>query len=456
MIELEKNEKETIKDLVERSRKAQEEFQFASQELVDKISRSICKVIYDHAEELAKMAVTETKLGNVADKTAKNKTKALLIWNSIKDKKTVGVINTDLEGIVELAKPVGVVASICPTTNAIVTPLSNTAFALKTRNSIIFSPHPSAKNCAIYCANLFRNILKENGVNPDLVLTITVPSLEKTNELMASCDVVVATGGMGMVKSAYSSGKPAFGVGAGNVQCIVDRGVDYEETVKKIITGRSFDNGIICSGEQMAIIPEEEKETIIHSFANNGAYIANEEETARLRKILFPQGKINKKAVGKNVEIIAEMANLPIDETTKIIVVPLTKSGKEDVLCKEKMFPVIGLITYQTLDDAVQIALSNLKNEGIGHSVAFHSNDEQHILDVALQMPVSRFIVNQASSGAAGGSCYNNLTPTTTLGCGSWGNNSISDNFTYKYLMNTTRIAFPLDTPRILEDTFEN
>lgn len=287
MIELEINEKETIKDLVERSRKAQEEFQFASQELVDKISRSICKVIYDHAEELAKMAVEETKLGKVEDKIAKNKTKALLIWNSIKDKKTVGVINTDLEGIVELAKPVGVVASICPTTNAIVTPLSNTAFALKTRNSIIFSPHPSAKKCAIYCANLFRNILKENGVNPDLVLTITVPSLEKTNELMANCDVVVATGGMGMVKSAYSSGKPAFGVGAGNVQCIIDRGVNYEETVKKIITGRSFDNGIICSGEQMAIIPQEEKETIINSFVNNGGYIANEDETARLREILF-------------------------------------------------------------------------------------------------------------------------------------------------------------------------
>lgn len=156
------------------------------------------------------------------------------------------------------------------------------------------------------------------------------------------------------------------------------------------------------------------------------------------------------------MRIIAEMANLSIEETTKIIVVPLTKSGTEDVLCKEKMFPVIGLITYQTLDDAVQIALSNLRNEGIGHSVAFHSNDKQHILDVALQMPVSRFIVNQASSGAAGGSCYNNLTPTTTLGCGSWGNNSISDNFTYKYLMNTTRIAFPLDTPRVLEDMLED
>lgn len=455
MTDLKVNENETVSELVERARLAQEKFQFATQEQVDRLVRSICKAVYDQAEHLAEMAVDETHLGNVEDKTSKNRTKALLIWDSLKDKKTVGIIREDVEGIVELAKPVGIVAGICPTTNAIVTPFANAAFALKTRNAIIFSPHPSAKKCALYCTNLFRKIILEHGADPDLVLTITAPSLDKTDELMSRCDVVVATGGMGMVKAAYSSGRPAFGVGAGNVQCIVDRDIDYEEAVKKIVAGRIFDNGIICSGEQMAIIPTEKKEEILHYMEVAHTYVASAEETQRLRDVLFPQGKINKKAVGQNVHTIARMADLTIPEDTKMIAACVTKSGNADVLCKEKMFPVIGVITYHDLEEAITIAYDNLQNEGIGHSVVFHSQNDAHIQQVALRLPVSRFIVNQSSSGAAGGSLYNHLTPTTTLGCGSWGNNSISDNFTYKYLMNITRIAYPLREPRRLEDRLD-
>ncbi len=447
---------ETIDELIAKSRKAQEGYAFATQEQVDKITREVCKYVYDHAEELAEMAVTETKLGNVADKTAKNKTKALLIWNSMIDVKTVGVINESVEGIVEIAKPMGVVASICPTTNAIVTPMSNAAFALKTRNSIIFSPHPSALNCAIRCTEAFKAIVKENGFDENLVQTIHYPSLDKTKELMQKCDVVVATGGNPMVKSAYSSGKPAYGVGAGNVQCIVDRGVDYEEVAGKIVSGRIFDNGIICSGEQMAIIPEEAKEEMLSFFEQAGAfYIDDESEIEKARNTLFPNGAINKKLVGKSVKTIAEALGLTIPEETKALLLEVRGNAQEDVLCKEKMFPVIGLKTYRTLEEAGDLALADLKKEGIGHSVVFHSNSREHILALAEKMPVSRFIVNQVSSGAAGGSLYNNLKPTTTLGCGSWGNNSISDNFNFRHLLNTTRISYPLPYQRQLKDTFE-
>ena len=275
---------------------------------------------------------------------------------------------------------------------------------------------------------------------------------------MSKCDVVVATGGMGMVKAAYSSGKPAYGVGAGNVQCIIDRGVDYREAAPKIIEGRRFDNGIICSGEQTIIVPKEDYAEIIEIFIENGcAYIERPEDVRRLRDTLFSVTEtggyaMNKKLVGQSAACVAQEAGLEVPADTKVLLVRADGSGKDDCLSKEKMCPVISAYAYDTWEDAVAVAQANLDVEGRGHSIAIHSHNKEHIEYAANHVTVCRVLVNQICSTMNGGSFFNSLTPTTTLGCGSWGNNSISENFSYKHLMNITRIAYEIPDAKAPSD----
>ncbi len=273
-------------------------------------------------------------------------------------------------------------------------------------------------------------------------------SIEASSELMKACDVVIATGGMGMVKSAYSSGKPALGVGAGNVQCIVDRDVDIAEVVPKIIAGRKFDNGIICSGEQTIFAPAENYDAIIAEAKKNGAFYVEDKETvAKFRDAIFPldekSGKnvMNKDLVGQSVQDVAKAAGVEIPEGTTVILLKADTYGKADMLSKEKMCPVIATYAYDKFEDAIAMATANLEFEGKGHSVSIHSNNDEHIKYAGCMLPVSRVLINQICSTMNGGAFANSLTPTTTLGCGSWGNNSISENLSYKHLMNVTRIA---------------
>ena len=263
---------ESISELISRARAAQAEFEkTATQESVDAIVKAIAKTVYENAEPLAKLAAEESGMGLYEDKINKNKGKARIIWSFLKDKKSVGVISRDDRTcITEVARPMGVVAAITPCTNPIVTPMCNAMYAIKGRNAIIIAPHPRAKKCARVVTDLFRGEIERLGAPADLVLLVEEPSTALSAELMSKCDVVVATGGMGMVKAAYSSGKPAYGVGAGNVQCIIDRGVDYREAAPKIIEGRRFDNGIICSGEQTILVPKEDYDEIINIFTENG------------------------------------------------------------------------------------------------------------------------------------------------------------------------------------------
>ena len=264
------------------------------------------------------MAVDETRMGVYEDKVKKNQGKPRIIWNSLKGKKSVDIISVDEKtGIVEIAKPKGVIAAVTPCTNPIVTPMCNAMFALKGRNSIIIAPHPRAKKCSAYTVELVNKALEKFDAPKDLIQVIEEPSIELSNELMRAADVVVATGGMGMVKAAYSSGRPAYGVGQGNVQCIIDRAQDIKEVVPKIILGRIFDNGIICSGEQTVIAPEEEYDEIIKEFENNGAYYTeDEDEKQRLRDAIFPDGIINKDLVGQSIKKVAETARIDIPEGT--------------------------------------------------------------------------------------------------------------------------------------------
>lgn len=435
--------KSYIDGYIERAKKAQQAFEKMSQEQVDSAVRAVGKVVYDNAEFLAEIAVEETGMGNVPDKIAKNKQKAKIVWNNLKGKKSRGILDTDqTTGITRVAKPVGVVAAITPCTNPIVTPMSNSMFALKCGNAIIITPHHKSVNCSTKTVELINQELAKLGMPENLVQIIGEHSRENTRNLISSADVVVATGGAGMVGAAYSSGKPALGVGAGNVQCIIDEGYDYKEAVPKIITGRTFDNGIICSGEQSVICPEEDFDSIMDEFEAHGGYVVRDQaELEAIRGALFQDGKPNRHSVGQSCSKVAQLAGIDIPEDTKIIVAVADGTGLTDLLGGEKMAPVIAAYKYGDLAEGVNIARENLEKDGKGHSVALHSDSEEHIEYVGNELCVSRFVINQVSASSAGGSFWNGLAPTNTLGCGSWGHNSISENLDYKHLMNVSRIA---------------
>ena len=434
----------TVAEIFERAHKAQAEYEKnASQEQVDAAVKAIGKVVYDRAEELGKRAVEESGMGVVEDKIAKCQGKSKCIWNSLKGKKSYGIIEENKEtGIIKVAKPKGVVGAVTPVTNPVVTPMCNAMFALKGKNAIVIAPHPRTSDLNKYVVDLFRAELKKLGLPEDLIQTIEHPSLDMTQEVMKTADVVVATGGAGMVKSAYSSGKPALGVGPGNVQVIIDRGVDYDAAASMIIAGRKFDNGIICSGEQCVMIPSDEYDTVIKAFEKNGAYyIDDPEQVEKFAGAIFPDGVINKDVVGQSVQKIASLAGVSVPEGTKVVLLKARGRGKADLLCKEKMCPFMIAIPYDTFDDAMSAAYENLCYEGKGHTCSIHSNDMEHVRMVGEFMPVSRIVVNQPSSTTAGGALTNGFSPTTTLGCGSWGNNSISENINYTHLINVSQIG---------------
>jgi succinate-semialdehyde dehydrogenase len=337
----------------------------------------------------------------------------------------------------------GVVGAVTPVTNPIVTPMCNGMFALKAGNAVIFAPHPKAQKCTEHLTREFMKVVKAHGGPDNLIQVVVNGSIEKTQQLMKAVDVVVATGGPAMVKSAYSSGKPSFGVGAGNVPVIIDRGVNIKDAVDKIVAGASYDNGIICSHEQFVLAPEENYKETLKLFGDTGKvwFTDDPAQVQKLRDIVFPGGALNKDVVGKPPRDIAALAGIEVPATVRLILLPAKGAGRDDVLAKEKLCPVIAILPYKTFPDAVAKAKANLLVEGAGHTAAVHSNDEEHIKSAGVDLPISRLVVNQASSLTAGGSLTNGFAPTTTLGCGSWGGNSISENLDYKHLMNVSRIG---------------
>lgn len=432
-----------IDEMISKAKIAQKEYATFSQDKVDEIVRAIGKVIYDNAEELAQNAVTETRMGNYEDKLIKNRGKSRAIWNNLKDKPSIGVIDKkNSNGIVSIAKPVGVVGAVTPTTNPVVTPMCNAMFALKGGNAIIIAPHPRAKKCSNQTVNLMNEEIKRLGGPDNLIQCIENPSIDKTNELMKKVDVLVATGGPAMVVAAYSSGKPSFGVGPGNVQVILDTEIDYDAAAEKVINGRKFDYGIICSGEQSVIAQKNDYAKVISAFTSKGAHYIDDQETAdKLRNVLFENEHIAGRVVGQSPQTIAEMAGIEIPDDAKVILIR-SNDRDDDILRKEKMCPVMVAFEYDSFNDALEIARFNLNIEGKGHTSAIHSNNDARIINAGLSLPVSRLVVNEASSLTAGGSLQNGFAPTTTLGCGSWGNNSISENLDYKHLINIHRIGY--------------
>src|SRR5262250_739119 len=444
-----------VKQLVAKARVAQAAFEPFSQDQVDAIVKGIGKYVYDNAEELARMAVDETGIGVFEDKILKNKGKARVIWNSLKDKKSRGVIGEDAESnMVFVAKPMGVVGAVTPVTNPIVTPMCNAMFAIKTGNAVVFAPHPKAEKCTEVLTREFMNVVKANGGPDNLIQMVKNGSIETTQELMKVVDVVVATGGGAMVKAAYSSGRPSFGVGAGNVPVIIDGDANLKEAAEKIVMGASFDNGIICSHEQFVLAPEETYHDVLAAFysISKTATTENKAQIQKLRDVVFPGGQLNKDVVGKSPRQVAALAGVDVPESARIILLPAEGAGSKDVLAKEKLCPVVAILPYKTFDEAVAGAKANLLVEGAGHSAALHSNNEEHIRRMGVELPISRLVVNQASAFTAGGSLTNGFAPTTTLGCGSWGGNSISENLDYKHLMNVSRIGKVISNKKVPTD----
>src|SRR4051794_17825347 len=444
-----------VQQLVAKARRAQEAFERFSQEQVDAIVREFGKYVYDNAETIAAAAHKETGLGVYEDKVLKAKSKARVIWNNLKGKKSRGIIGEDEEAnLVLVAKPMGVVVAVCPVTNPIVTPMCNAMFALKAGNAVIFAPHPKAEVATRDLTRAYRQILKAHGASEDLVQMVTNGSVETTQALMKASDVVVATGGGAMVKAAYSSGKPSYGVGAGNVPVIIDRNVDLSDAVEKIVAGASFDNGIICSHEQFVFAPEERYEETIEAFLATGKvwFTADPHQVQKLRETVFPGGHLNKDVVGRPAREIGAKAGIDIADTVRVIMVRADGAGTDDVLAKEKLCPVVAILPYRSFDEAVAGAKANLLVEGAGHSAALYSNNEEHIRQMGLELPISRLVVNQASAITAGGSLTNGFAPTTTLGCGSWGGNSISENLDYKHLMNVSRIGKVITNRKVPTD----
>lgn len=445
--------KEYICAMVERARAAQAIYENSTQEQVDAVVRLLAKAVFDNAEELARLAVDETGMGVYEDKVKKNRGKARVIWSDLKGKPSVGVIRVlEEQGLVEVAKPMGVIGAITPTTNPIVTPMCNAMFALKGRNAIVICPHPRAKASSAKAVAYMKAAVK--GLVPeDLIQIVEEPTVELSGLVMKLTDVCISTGGMAMVRAAYASGKPAFGVGAGNVQCIVDRDADLEKAIPMIIEGRAFDNGIICSAEQTAILPKEKYGEAVAIFQKNGVYYVDDPaDVDKLRAAIFPGGVMHKDIVGQSALFVAERAGIAAPAGTRVLLVKAPAYGKADDFSKEKMCPVISAYAYGDWKEAVEIANANLNVEGKGHSVCIHSNNKEHVAYAASVLPVSRFLINQVCATNNGGSFFNSLSATTTLGCGSWGNNSISENLSYKHLFNVSRVAYVRPGSRMPSD----
>lgn len=446
---MEAREKEYLDGLFEKARKAQIEMESFSQEQTDKLVKAIGKAIYDNREILSREAIEETGLGVYEGKVAKHAAITMSHWEYLKDKKSVGLIEEDkANGIYTFGKAVGIVACLTPTTNPTTTAIGNSMCAVKARNAVIISPHPRAKKCTAHCVALMNEAIIANGGPANLIQSIEEPNLDLTNQLMKDADVIVATGGAAMVKSAYSSGRPSYGVGQGNVQIVIDREFsDYDKMLSNVMTSRIYDNGMPCTGEQSLIMPKEKEDEIIGMFLDRGGVylVTDEDDIEKLRKAIFPKGfdgPINVGIVGHTAAEVAAYAGVNVPPATRLLMVKLDKFGRDEVLCREIMCPIIRCFGYDKFEEGIELAKTNLMLEGAGHSSGIYSDNDEHIMYAGEHLPVGRVMVAQPNSTAAGSSFFNGLVPTISLGCGSWGNNAISENLTYKHLMNTTRVSY--------------
>lgn len=430
---------------MEAMREAQREFATFTQEQVDKIFYEAASAANKMRLPLAKMAVEETGMGVVEDKVIKNNYAAEYIYNAYKDTKTCGVIEEDKAyGIKKLAEPIGIVAAVIPTTNPTSTAIFKTLISLKTRNAIIISPHPRAKNSTIAAAKVVLDAAVKAGAPEGIISWIDVPSLELTNEVMRSADIILATGGPGMVKAAYSSGKPALGVGAGNTPVIIDDTANIKLAVNSIIHSKTFDNGMICASEQSVTVLEKVYDEARKEFAARGCYFLKGDEIEKVRKTIIINGALNAKIVGQTAYTIAKLAGVEVPEATKILIGEVDSVNIDEEFAHEKLSPVLAMYKAKDFDDALAKAAQLVADGGYGHTASLYVNVNEHekIMKHAEAMKTCRILTNTPSSQGGIGDIYNfKMTPSLTLGCGSWGGNSVSENVGVKHLLNIKTVA---------------
>lgn len=430
---------------MEAMREAQKIFATYTQEQVDKIFYEAASAANKMRIPLAKMAVEETGMGVVEDKVIKNNYAAEYIYNTYKDTKTCGLIEEDTAfGIKKIADPIGLVAAVIPTTNPTSTAIFKTLISLKTRNAIIISPHPRAKNCTIAAAKVVLDAAVKAGAPEGIISWIDVPSLELTNEVMKGADIILATGGPGMVKAAYSSGKPALGVGAGNTPVIIDDTADIKMAVSSIIHSKTFDNGMICASEQSVTVLDKVYDAVKKEFAARGCYFLKGAELDKVRKTIIINGALNAKIVGQKAHTIAKLAGVEVPEAAKILIGEVESVDIEEEFAHEKLSPVLAMYKAKTFDEAIKKAEQLVADGGYGHtsSLYINVNEKEKMAKHAAAMKTCRILVNTPSSHGGIGDIYNfKLQPSLTLGCGTWGGNSVSENVGVKHLLNIKTVA---------------
>ena len=429
-----------------RVREAQKKFALYTQEQVDKIFLAAATAANQARIPLAKMAVEETGMGVVEDKVIKNHFASEYIYNTYRNTKTCGVIEEDkVYGTMKIAEPIGVIAAVIPTTNPTSTAIFKTLISLKTRNGIIISPHPRAKKSTIEAAKIVLEAAVAAGAPEDIISWIDVPSLELTNMLMQEADIILATGGPGMVKAAYSSGKPALGVGAGNTPAIIDDSADILLAVNSIIHSKTFDNGMICASEQSVIATRKVYAKVKKEFKARGCYFLNTEETEKVRKTIIINGALNARIVGQKPVRIAALAGVEVPENTKILIGEVESVDISEEFAHEKLSPVLAMYKAKDFDEAIEKAEQLIADGGYGHTSSLYIdavNEREKIDKFAARMKTCRILVNTPSSQGGIGDLYNfRLLPSLTLGCGSWGGNSVSENVGVKHLLNIKTVA---------------
>ncbi|WP_075188321.1 bifunctional acetaldehyde-CoA/alcohol dehydrogenase [Teredinibacter haidensis] len=434
--------------LVEKVQKAQKIFANYSQEQVDKIFRAAALAASDARIPLAKMAAKETGMGIVEDKVIKNHFASEYIYNKYKDDKTCDILEEDDEfGTMTIAEPIGILCGIVPTTNPTSTAIFKALISLKTRNGIIFSPHPRAKNSTCEAARIVLDAAVEAGAPKDIIGWIEQPSVELSNQLMThpAINLILATGGPGMVKAAYSSGKPAIGVGAGNTPVVIDETADIKRAVSSILMSKTFDNGVVCASEQAAIIMDEVYDAVKERFSNYGGYILDKKEADAVRAVILVNGALNAKIVGQSAVDIAKMAGIKVPSNTKILIGEGAELNESEPFAHEKLSPTLGIFRASTFEDALAKAEKMVEMGGIGHTSCLYTDQDtnnERIREFGRRMKTARIIINTPASHGGIGDLYNfKLAPSLTLGCGSWGGNSISENVGPKHLINKKTVA---------------
>ncbi len=440
----------TVEERIARARAAVAAIKDYDQAQVDKLVFEAAKIIYKHAEELAAEAVEETGLGCYADKVAKNTDTPSHFWDYLKDKKSVGIINEDPEqGLMEIAHPIGVIAAITPATNPNVTPLGNFMHIVKGKNAMIVCPAPRAKKSSTHTIKLIREAMRKCGAPEDLAQIIEEPTIALSAELMEKADLIIATGSFGLTKAAYSSGTPAYGVGPGNPPVILDRGYDIDDAAVQSVEAVGSDNGILCDGENLFLYPEELEKEVMAAFRKAGiAVYEDAADVDKFRKALFMEnGKPDPELVGKDAPVIAKAAGFDIPKDTKVIALKVEEIGAADILNEEILGPITTMKSYDTFENAVDMAIRNMEESGgIGHSAGIFSNDDAHIRYYCERIPVSRVLINQPTP-YAWGPCNNALSPAVSEGCGTWGNNILAGNVDYIHMLNVSKAVTLLDKP---------